>query len=999
MGYDDMPRKSVDYLQLELPGGPEPLTGLPVVEEQHYHQQQQQQEFRRSVDVRKSMADGRKTPDGRRSIEPLARPSSELAQWNGTMFKDAEDDFDEEEEEHDMPEVNLASWGVDQYLTKKEEKPKSRSRASSINAYNRAASPGPSIHTVTRPRNTSITSAHTMGANPVPAERGANRRSGGYRTKSMGDWGRDDEQNEQQEGVAIPRTSLSSSGRARPTSVADMDYLVTPNQSHPPTAFLQRSGSVSALQQSVPFPAALTPEPAPNPFEIPLPSPTHTSRFDPKAIAHQRTISMASMGSRRAFQNAQGDAPDNVSVMTGGPRPEVINDRYSRADPLRPKVLVMPSPLQDQEEARPAQPQRNVRVGFQDSTDARPLPLGARASSYGLNAEVRSSMTLSQLTFRNSLMVGGQRDPAFADFESNLRRAQRDGEQIEQEMDPEPEIEEPIPYRAAGKLYGRSLMDDLQARKAQLKSKQRWVTDLELSVLLSDLSLNRVFRGDERPSMMQRPQPVRTSTLISEQDLMQNAMGTAPRPALSRSHSSGEPLVNFGNDPVPGTTVQARPQKGRAYAGMATSRSVFGVDQVWERELVKLKEIEAMEKAQEEEEKKIEEERKAKEEAKAAKKAAKKKAKGLKQRMSIGNLLGSPNGQQSEEQEDEEDDSRAIAPGASTSNTAAPSLPAVNPFPTPPKPDSSSESSDSEAELEERRAQSRMRRSDSRAEWLSDDERQAAMALQQQQAHRRPAQMTGLAAGLRVGGDDDSDEDVPLTSALKKAKERQRAEDSEEDVPLAAVLTQSRSQTLSTFDFGGTVLAEVGKTKPPAAAAHKARLMADSDSDDDKPLALQHSRPIPRATGVGASKAANGSDDEDEQPLGVRYSMAPSMMFGQPQQQQQQQMMQQQIMQQQMMAAAQMRSSMFNPIMGGGIPQMGYGGGGVGMNPMGMMSPAPAMNPAAMMQMQMQMQMMSMAHPGMGMGMGLGGSAVGDVDNAKLASVDRWRRDVGSAAD
>ncbi|KAG8811196.1 hypothetical protein FRC17_002586 [Serendipita sp. 399] len=978
-----MPRKSVDYLQVELSGGPEPLTGLPVVEEQQYHQQQQQQEFRRSVGVGKSMADGRKTPDGRRSIEPLARPSSELARWNGTMFKDAEDDFDEEEEEHDMPEVNLASWGVDQYLTKKEEKPKSRSRASSINAYNRAASPGPSMHTVTRPRNTSITSAHTMGANPVPAERGANRRSGGYRTKSMGDWGRDDEQNEQPEGVAIPRTSLSSSGRARPTSVADMDYLVTLNQSHPPTSFRQRSGSVSAPQQSVPFPAAPTPEPAPNPFEIPLLSPTHTSRFDPKAIAHQRTISMASIGSRRAFQNAQGDAPDNVSVMTGGPRPEVINDRYSRADLLRPKVLVMPSPLQDQAEARPAQPQRNVRVGFQDSTDARPLPLGARASSYGLNAGVRSSMTLSQLTFRNSLMVGGQRDPAFADFESNLRRAQRDGEQIEQEMDPEPEIEEPIPYRAAGKLYGRSLMDDLQARKAQLKSKQR------------------VFRGDERPSMMQRPQPVRTSTLISEQDLMQNAMGTAPRPALSRSHSSGEPLVNFGNDPVPGTTVQARPQKGRAYAGMPISRSVFGVDQVWERELVKLKEIEAMEKAQEEEEKKIEEERKAKEEAKAAKKAAKKKAKGLKQRMSIGNLLGSPNEQQQEEEE-EEDGSRAIAPGASTSNAAAPSLPAVNPFPMPPKPESSSESSDSEAELEERRAQSRMRRSDSRAEWLSDDERQAALAHQQQQAHRRPAQATGLAAGLRVGGsgDDDSDEDVPLTSALKKAKERQRGEDSEEDMPLAAVLTQSRPQTLSTFDFGGIVLADVGKTKPPAAAPHKARLIADSDSDDDKPLALQHSRPIPRAMGVGASKAANRSDDEDEQPLGVRYSMAPSVMFGQPQQQQQQQqMMQQQMMQQQMMAAAQMRSSMFNPMMGGGIPQMGYGGGGVGMNPMGMMSSAPAMNPAAMMQMQMQMQMMSMAHPGMGMGMGLGGSAAGDVDNAKLASVDRWRRDVGSAAD
>ncbi|KAG8838722.1 hypothetical protein FRC20_006241 [Serendipita sp. 405] len=533
MGYDEMPRKSVDYLQVELPNEetPSALAGLPILQ-----QQQQQQQPRKSVDARKSMdrlADGRKTPDGRRSIEPLARPPSELAQWNGTMFRDAEDEFEDEEEPHDMPEVNLASWGVDQFLTKKEEKPRPRSRASSINAYSRAASPGPSLHTLTRPRGTSVSSAHALGANVVPPERGANRRSGGYRTKSMGDWGRDDEHIEQ-EAVAVPRTSVSSSGRARPTSVADMDYLITNNQPHPPTSFRPRAGSVSALRQSVPFPQEPDPEPEPNPFEIPLESATQTSRFDPKAIAHQRNVSFASMSTRRAFQNAEGDVPDNISMMTG-PRqePTNYNNRYSRADILRPKVLVMPSPLQDQAEARPVQPQRNVRPGFQDSTDARPLPLGARSSTYGgLNVGARSSMTLAQLTFRNSLMVGGQRDPAFADFEDNLRRAQYDGERIEQEMDPEPEVEEQLPYRAAGKLYGRSLIDDLEARKAQLKSKQR------------------VFRGDERPSMMQRPQPRRTGTLISEEDLLQNAMGT------------GNPWSISGMILFPGLLSKPVPKKG-----------------------------------------------------------------------------------------------------------------------------------------------------------------------------------------------------------------------------------------------------------------------------------------------------------------------------------------------------------------------------------------------------------------------------------------------------
>jgi len=93
----------------------------------------------------------------------------------------------------------------------------------------------------------------------------------------------------------------------------------------------------------------------------------------------------------------------------------------------------------------------------------------------GLNQ--RSSMTLSQITFRNSLMVGGQRDPSFADLEVHIKRAENEGEMVEQEAEPEPEpIEEDnVPRRAAGKLYGRSLIDDLEARKAQLKNRQRYV--------------------------------------------------------------------------------------------------------------------------------------------------------------------------------------------------------------------------------------------------------------------------------------------------------------------------------------------------------------------------------------------------------------------------------------------------------------------------------------------------------------------------------------------
>jgi hypothetical protein len=70
-------------------------------------------------------------------------------------------------------------------------------------------------------------------------------------------------------------------------------------------------------------------------------------------------------------------------------------------------------------------------------------------------------------------MVSGQRDPSYADLEENLRRAEKEGEIIQREVYLEPEFEETVPHRAAGKLYGRSLIDDLEARKAQLKSKQR----------------------------------------------------------------------------------------------------------------------------------------------------------------------------------------------------------------------------------------------------------------------------------------------------------------------------------------------------------------------------------------------------------------------------------------------------------------------------------------------------------------------------------------------
>ncbi|PVG03580.1 hypothetical protein CPB86DRAFT_695217 [Serendipita vermifera] len=907
MGYDEMPRKSTDFLGVTLPGEtgePQMSETLPVAKGNVPNTQR----------APEAPVGGRKTPDGRRSVEMLTRPSSEIARLNGQMFQGADDD--EEEEENELgngPELNLASWGVDEFLTK--DKPKPRSRANSVNAYDRVASPGPSI----RPRLESTTSSNGL-ANQALGERGANRRSAGYRANSAGDWAEDFQDRE--------------SYRQRPNSMVDPADIAMDQA--PPTSFRRRSGSLSAMHV---FPSSTTPEgepTTPNPFEIPLPAEAGTSRFDPKALAHQRTISFASMSTRQVLmdggdvQDHHSNYNDNASIMTDSRRLDTPH-RYSRNDLLRPKVLIMPSPLQDRVVV-PVKPKRPVREGFEDTTDARPLPPGAktgeRTSTFGINP--RHSMSLAQLTFRNSLMVGGQRDPSYADIEGRLRRAEHEGEMIIQEVDPEPELETEAgaANRPAGKLFGRSLIDDLESRKAALKNKQR------------------VFRGDERPSMMQRVQPIRSSTLIDAQDLHISAQGPS-RPDLHRNPSSQEPLLDFGNEPVPGTNVRSRPQIGRSGSGLPQSRSVFGVDQVWEKELVKLKQIEALEMAEEEERKRFEDEKKAKEDARAAKKAAKK---GKNRTQSIDNLNNF-----AVQGEAAGAEASIVSPIAKTP-VAPPLLPEVNPFPVPARKEEASSDSDSDDDVDPRRQQDRMRRSHSRQEWLSDDERQAT---------RRPSQpqLSKFAAGLHIDNDD-SDEDVPLTAALAKAKQKQEIEDSDEDKPLADVLNKS----MSMFDFGGTLLADV--VKPQEAPRTLKPPRANSDDEDDKPLGLQH--PNSRF-----SRAPANDESDDEQPLGMRFSAAPSQLFAA----QQQSMIQQQMMQQQMMAA-QMRNTMFNPMMVPTMPMMGMGMN-MNMN-MGFGNPmdVTGMNPG----------MMHMAPMGMV-------EQAAPIDAAKYGRVDRWRHDVGSATE
>jgi hypothetical protein len=232
----------------------------------------------------------------------------------------------------------------------------------------------------------------------------------------------------------------------------------------------QRSASISTLD--------MLKSTEDNPFAIERPS--HTSRFDPKATDRPRSHSDASNDSR-----LMQEADYTPEIHYAKERP------YSTLDLLRPKVLVMPSPLQPIAHAHDPEPTNTVRDGFELTTDGPPLPPGAKSSRKVSSFSALNSsssipiasntftpnplldLSMSQKIFRNTLAIGGR--PSAVEYE--LPRATQDGDQVQ--LDP-PTMQDQVPDkvpsgsgRPVGKLYGKSLIDDLEARKAEMRSKQR----------------------------------------------------------------------------------------------------------------------------------------------------------------------------------------------------------------------------------------------------------------------------------------------------------------------------------------------------------------------------------------------------------------------------------------------------------------------------------------------------------------------------------------------
>ncbi|TBU49371.1 hypothetical protein BD309DRAFT_74135 [Dichomitus squalens] len=896
-------RRSTDYLGVNLPSE----TG--------------------SIAPRESLAWDRKS---RASIDALRNPFGRDSTYDG---------LDMEEEEDDL-EVDLASWGLDALVDKDKEKEKAKQRKR--------------------------TKSETLTDNlPNPYERVGRAAKPHARTQSMnllnglGDGGAFLD--------SAPGTPAPALGPRRHSIGDPLDAplaysnepILPPRARSPSVHALIDNLPLSAPLHSVPFPSSETVRsPSPqvgersrtlslgsrammlndepehdNPFAVRPPSPSRMSRFDPKVQQRARTLSHGTMATQMMLDDIDPE-PDTYAHDPRPPRER----RYSRIELMRPKVLIMPSPLQSAPRPEPKQDLR-ATDGFELSTDGRPLPFGAKAArrssvtlsvldpssshlagaapvaSNSFTPNPRSSLTLSQLTFRNTLLVDGQRDVAYADIEGRLKRATEDGQQIEDEPEPEPEpepqpevpivqVEEPTgPKRPAGKLYGKSLIDDLEARKAQMRGKQR------------------VFRGDDRPSMMARTQTQRSSTLIAPDELKRpasqhlNSFNSAPG-ALSRRNSANVKTLLAFEDEIPGAPRQSLHPGGGV---ISSTRSVFGVDTLWERELAKLKAIEEQERKEAEERAR----REAEEEARNPKKGKKKKGKGKEKDEAPvtpqSGLSPSPSSAQV----------ASPAPGGVSVPDAPPVLPDIPRAivrRAPPPPGDDSDDSDDDSDASDAPAPPRAQQASG---WHSDEDEGPRRTAGT--GPRYPISSSGGPPRLPQiarPGDDSSEEDVPLVATIGRAAQRLQArstaggdDSSDEEQPLSVLLDKTKQKLPSMSVSGGSL--------SPRSPALRAGADDDGDDEDDKPLGLRVSRAF--GTSLNPSSGRGDDDDDDDKPLALHPDQVRKSQFYMAQAQQQ---MLAQAQMAQMAAAAQqsmifgapsmMGSGFFGPPMAAAAPIMAY---------------------------------------------------------------------------
>lgn len=347
------------------------------------------------------------------------------------------------------------------------------------------------------------------------------------------------------EGPVRPGTSMSrnSVDGYRPTSMMDRRHSTSMSLLNGGRMYDEPNGNYRQEEEEEEEEVL-----SPNPFALPPPPMEAGSRFDPKVLEAQRKsidltrpLSRLSISSQdrlsRFHPNPidQAHAPAGSALteehlqqyLTGGRRPShpleqldpmagrdiqhfdeipsaaeygkpLRAPKYGppkfvdRRSLLRPKTLIMPSLLTDA--PPPKSPPRHVPDGY--TLGAKPLPAGARSSILS-TTDLRAQsggrggipLSLSQKTFRSSLMVGGKRE----EEEYWVGGATEEGD-VGVEYVGDVEYEGPVDRRP-GKLYvslgdimvakewgadvkGKSLMDQLEARKAAMKGKQRYCRKL-----------------------------------------------------------------------------------------------------------------------------------------------------------------------------------------------------------------------------------------------------------------------------------------------------------------------------------------------------------------------------------------------------------------------------------------------------------------------------------------------------------------------------------------
>ena len=376
-------------------------------------------------------------------------------------------------------------------------------------------------------------------------------------------------------------------------------------------------------------------------------------------------------------------------------------------------------------------------------------------------------------------------------------------------------------------------------------------------------------------------------TSLNQLPVSQNTLTKSEtRPNIVRRGSlGGQPLLNFDEDRSP--RVHTSPN-----GGPSATRSVFGVDTLWVREMAKLREIEAQE---------AEEQRK--QEVAEAQKKSKKKKKGKEKAIPPDVPVEEP---------------RAPA--------EAPALPVIQrPITRGPPPPPNDDGTESSSELSDD-VPHPPPQGVSTEGWHSgesDKERNGPVrttGVGPRYPNRTRGRHPPVGTDQAVN-DDDSEEDMPLADTVSRAVQRAtrlgfpaaEQSDSDEEKPLSQLLTKSKYTEPSLYNNTDKADHPPVSATPNYVDGGKGGREED-DEDDNKPLGLRVSRFISSQSQFGNGGA---EEDDDDRPLAFhpeQQRRTQYNMFVQQQQQQQQQ--------QQLLLQAQMQQSMMfspQPLMGPGF--------------------------------------------------------------------------------